>query len=233
MKTTNRKSPSSSHSRALSPAEIRPLIMAAREAWIFQGSAIPFDDFRWENVMDAVGKSGLSTAGHEDFCKLMGHFKMAAGKDEEAFEWFFKDGKNSERQVAWKIADTLAKHLWLAHSTPEQITAATTSSRLRKGLLTRKAALQDHPEGPFGFESLQTVIRGKISQPSFQLGTDIAASLVTKIQLRDLLGILFTLRNRISEREGRGLIADRNKSQKESRPAPKAEPTRSTGSNFA
>lgn len=232
MKTTSRKSSPSSHSRSLSPAEIRPLIMAAREAWVFQGSLVSFDDFRQENVMDAVGKSGLSSASHDEFCKLMGHFKMAAGKDDEALEWFIKDGKNSERQVAWKIADTLSKHLWLAHATPEEIAASTPSSRLRKGLLERKASLQDHADGPFGFESLQTVIRGKISDPNFQLGADIAASLVTKIQLRDLLGILFTLRNRISEREGRGLTSERNKIQSESGPNPKPEPARSPGFNF-
>jgi hypothetical protein len=197
----------------ISPEEIQPLIMAAREAWQFQGAVIPFDDFRAEEVMAAVGRPGLTACDHGHICDLMGHFKLAAGNDEEAMEWFLKGGKNSERQLAWAIEKILAAHLHLAHTTPEEI-AATTSPRSLKRRLAKFAALQDHAEGPITFDYLLAIVRDKTRRPDLTLGADLAASLAERCTMNQLLWIRNSLVNRIAEREGSGLASERNKSQR-------------------
>jgi hypothetical protein len=197
----------------ISTEEIRPLIMAARDAWQFQGSPGSFDDFRAEEVMTAVGRPGLSSCDHDHFCDLMGHFKLAAGRDDEAMEWFLKGGKNSERQLAWAISQILSAHLALAHATPEQI-AATTSPRSLKRRLEKFAALKDHPEGPISFDYLVSIVRDKTRRQDLTLGVDLAASLAERCTVPQLVWIRNTLVNRIAEREGSGLTENRNKSQR-------------------
>jgi hypothetical protein len=193
--------------------EIQPLIMAAREAWEYQDPGISFDDFRREEVMAAVGRDGLTACDHCHFCDLMGHFKTAAGKDDEALHWFLKGAKNAERQIAWSIAEILAKHIALAQSTVENLTATTPPRRLKK-LLAARESLLDHPEGPLNFNDVLTIVRGKTRRQDLTLGEDLAKSLAERCDKLQLAQIRFTLINRISEREGRGLTADRNKSQR-------------------
>jgi hypothetical protein len=212
-KTTTRKPAALKVRGNISTDEIRPLIMAAREAWQFQGSEISFDDFRAEEVMAAVGRPGLSACDHSHFCDLMGHFKLASGRDDEAMEWFLKGGKNSERQIGWAISKILSEHLLLAHTTPEQI-AATTSPRSLKRRLAKFAALQDHAEGPVTYDYLLAIVRDKTRRPDLTLGTDLAISLAERCTMQQLLWIRNTLVNRIAEREGSGLSSARNKSQR-------------------
>lgn len=212
-KTATRKPAAKKVRGNISAEEIRPLIMAAREAWQFQGAVISFDDFRAEEVMAAVGRPGLSACDHNHFCDLMGHFKLAAGRDDEAMEWFLKGGKNSERQLAWAISQILADHLLLAHTTPEQI-AETTSPRSLKRRLAKFAALQDHAEGPITYDYLVSIVRDKTRRPDLTLGPDLAASLAERCTVQQLLWIRNTLVNRIAEREGSGLASERNKSQR-------------------
>lgn len=197
----------------ISPEEIKPLIMAAREAWTYQGEGIPFDDFRAESVMAAVGRPGLTACDHEHFCDLMGHFKLAAGHDAEAMEWFLKGGKNSERQLAWSIAQILAAHTFLAHATVDQVAAATTA-RSRSRRLAKRLALHDHAEGPITYDYLVSIVRDKTRRPDLTLGTDLAASLAERCTMQQLIWIRNSLVNRIAAREGSGLAQGRNKSQR-------------------
>lgn len=193
--------------------EIRPLIMAAREAFLVQDPGISFDEWRREEVHAAVGRDGLSACDHHHFCDLMGHFKTAAGKDDEALDWFLKGSKNPERQIAWSIAQILADHIALAHATVEGLTA-TTPPRKLKGLLTAREAILDHPDGPLNFGDLLTIVRGKTRRPNLTLDADLAKSLTDRCDKLQLAQIRFTLVNRRNEREGRGHTCDRNKSQK-------------------
>lgn len=196
----------------ISPEEIQPLIMAALEAHAYQAPGIPFNEWRREEVMAAVGRDGLTACDHDHFCDLMGHFKTGAGKDDEALTWFLKGSKNTERQIAWSIAETLAAHIALAHATAEQI-AATTPPRQLKRRLERHAALLDHPEGPLSFDYLVSIVRDKTRRQDLTLTADLKTSLAERCTAGQLAQIRFTLVNRIAEREGRGNTCDRNKSQ--------------------
>lgn len=196
----------------ISPEEIQPLIMAALEAYAVQSPGISFNEWRSEEVMAAVGRPGLTACDHGHFCDLMGHFKTGAGKDDEALTWYLKGSKDTERQIAWSIAGLLSAHITLAHSTVAQI-AATTPPRQLKRRLERHAALLDHPEGPISFDYLVSIVRDKTRRPDLTLTADLQTSLAERCNAAQLAQIRFTLINRISEREGRGHTADRNRSQ--------------------
>lgn len=196
----------------ISPEEIQPLIMAALEAYAVQNPGISFDEWRSEEVMAAVGRPGLTACDHGHFCDLMGYFKTAAGKEDEALTWFLKGSKNTERQIAWSIAATLAAHIALAHATVEQITATTPPRQLKRHL-ERHAALLDHPDGPLSFDYLVSIVRDKTRRPDLTLSADLKTSLAERCTAGQLAQIRFTLVNRIAEREGRGLMINRNRSQ--------------------
>ena len=197
----------------ISPEEIQPLFMAAREAWIYQNPGISFDEWRAEEVVSAVGRAGITACDHHHFCDLMGHFKLAAGLDDEAMHWFIRGGKNSERQLAWAIAKILADHLFLAHATVEQITT-TTSPRALKRRLAKRESLADHALGPINYDYLVSIVRDKTRRPDLTLGEDLASSLAERCTITQLLWIRNTLVNRIAEREGTGLSSHRNRSQR-------------------
>lgn len=189
------------------------LIMLASEAFKLQNPGISFDDWRHEQVMDAVQKTGLTACDQEHYSDLMGHLLTAAGRDAEALEWFMKNNRNPERQLAWKISKALADHTFLAHANIEQVIAATSPRSLRRRLAKREA-LQDHADGPITYDYLVSIVRDKTRRPSLTLSTDLAVSLAERCSLQELYQILYTLNNRIAEREGQGLISDRNKSQR-------------------
>ena len=189
------------------------LIMVSTEAFKLQNPGCSFDDFRHDEVMSAVGKPGLSACSQEHYSDLMGHFLTAAGKDDEALGWFMKSGKNGERQLAWKIAKALADHTFLAHATVEHVAAATAPRSLKRRLAKREA-LRDHADGPITYDYLVSIVRDKTRRPTLTIGQDLAASLADRCDLKQLSQILYTLNNRIAEREGAGLIQDRNKFQK-------------------
>lgn len=196
----------------ISAKEINMLIQAALEAHAYQAPGISFDEWRAEEVKAAVARDGITACDHDHFCDLIGYFCMGAGKDDEALAWFLKGSKNTERQIAWSIADTLAKHIALAHSTVEDLTAATPPRRL-KTLLAAREAILDHPEGPLNFGDLLTIVRGKTRRPTLTLDVDLATSLADRCDKIQLAQIRFTLVNRRNEREGRGNTSDRNRSQ--------------------
>jgi hypothetical protein len=193
--------------------EIRPLIMVSRAAFLTQDPGIGYDSWRREEVFAAVGRLGLSKCDHEHFCDLMGHFLTAAGKEDQALEWYLKGSKNPERQIAWSIAKILSDHIALAHSSVEALMESTPPRKL-KSLLAARAAILDHPEGPLNFGDMLTIVRGKTRRPTLTLDADLAVSLAARCDKLQLALIRFTLVNRRNEREGRGHTSDRNKSQK-------------------
>jgi hypothetical protein len=216
MKTTPKKAtskPVATKPRGnLTPKQKQILVMLASEGFKLQNPDISFDDWRHEQVMDAVQKPGLTACNQEHYSDLMGHFLTAAGRDAEALAWFMKNGKNPERQLAWKISKVLADHTFLAHSTVEQVTAATAPRSLRRRLAKREA-LQDHADGPITYDYLVSIVRDKTRRQSLTLTSDLATSLADRCNIVELYQILYTLNNRIAEREGRGRISDRNRSQ--------------------
>lgn len=204
----------------ISAHELKMLIMAAREAYLIQDPGVTFDDWRAEQVQEAVNRPGLTACDHQHFCDLMGRFKTASGKEDEALAWYLKGGKNTERQMAWSIVEILTAHISLAYSTVEQITAATPPRALPRRL-ARHEAILDHAEGALSYGYLFALIRAKTRRPDLDLiESDLKAILAERCTLTQLIGIRNTLVNRINEREGLGQTSDRNRSQKS--PAAKA-----------
>ena len=196
----------------ISPEEIQPLIMAAREAYAVQNPGIGFDEWRAEEVMAAVARPGLTACDHGHFCDLMGYFKTAAGKDDEALNWFLKGSKNTERQIAWSIADLLAKHIALARTSYDNLAAQFSGGKLNRMIAARESIL-DHPEGLLSFDYLVAIVRDKTRRADLTLTADLKNSLAERCTASQLAQIRFTLVNRIAEREGRGNTSDRNRSQ--------------------
>ena len=135
----------------ISANEIKSLIMAAREAYSAQDPGITFDEWRADEVMAAVNKTGITACDHSHYCDLMGHFKTGAGKDGEALGWYLKGSKNTERQIAWSIAETLAAHIALAHSTVEQVKATTPPRQLNRRLEHRAQQIEFTVDGGRGY----------------------------------------------------------------------------------
>jgi hypothetical protein len=120
----------------MTPAEIKPLLFHARQAFDVQADAGLIDDgetfntWRHAQVMAAVGKPGLTACSHEDFRPLRGHFLTLAGRDAAAFKDHVTSGKPTDhaepgdtfearRELAWTIAQALNAHLHLAQTTIE------------------------------------------------------------------------------------------------------------------
>ncbi|MDP3850491.1 MAG: hypothetical protein Q8Q59_08315 [Luteolibacter sp.] len=121
----------------MKPAEITPLVIAARKAFDvqdraglveFQGSdAKRFDAWRHQQCMDAVEKPGITSCNHGDFQPLLAHFQTLAGDDDAAFRSLMKTGKPTDhaapgdthearRILVHQIADALAVHHHLSSS---------------------------------------------------------------------------------------------------------------------
>ena len=150
MKTTSKTSRSSASEPALSssggkrgnmkPAEIKPLVIAARKAFDRQSEAglvddgETFDSWRHRQCMEAVGKPGITACNHGDFQPLLAHFQTLAGDDSAAFRSLMKTGKPTDhaapgdsfevrRQIAKSIADHLLFHIHIATSSIDQLIA--------------------------------------------------------------------------------------------------------------
>lgn len=198
-------------SGSLTPAETQPLIMAAREAYRRQDPDLPFNDWRHEQVMIAVGLPGFTACRSENFCDLMGHFKTLAGQEDQAMYWYCRSKGNHARRLAWSIMNRLDRHQWLATASSDDLCRSTSPRRIQ-ALMDRQAALLDHSEGPIGPDYLRTIIRAVTVRPSLVID-DLHTFLTTNLDVADLIRVRNTLVNRISEREGVGLTSNRNKSQ--------------------
>lgn len=124
----------------MKPAEIKPLLFHARNAYDVQLAAgliepgETFDKWRHAQCLVTVGKPGLTACNHEDFRPLRAHFLTLAGRDADAFRDYLSSGKPTDhaapgdtfearRQLAHSIAETLAAHAHLAESTIDQLVA--------------------------------------------------------------------------------------------------------------
>lgn len=154
-KTTSRRSsahrgqPVKTHGAAglMGAKEKKMLAIVARQAFTHQTAlqrvepGQSFDDWRHEQVMDHVGKSGLRECSHGDFRPLFAWFLQLAGKDDKAFAVRLKTGKATEgaapgdtrearEKIVHQIRCRLAVHIQLHDRTwPELLDLWTASSK--------------------------------------------------------------------------------------------------------
>jgi hypothetical protein len=124
----------------MKPAEIRPLVMAARKAFDVQtkaglvDSSDTFDSWRHQQCMDAVGKPGITACDHKDFRPLLAWFQTLSGADDAAFGNLMKSGRPTDhaapgdthearRTIAHTIAQRLAEHIHLTETDAEHLLA--------------------------------------------------------------------------------------------------------------
>lgn len=124
----------------MKPAEIKPLVMAARKAYDRQCEAglvedgETFDAWRHRHCMEAVGRPGITACNHEDFRPLLAHFQTLSGDDAAAFTNLMKTGKPTDhaaagdtfearRILAHQIAERLADHIHLAETSHDDLLA--------------------------------------------------------------------------------------------------------------
>jgi hypothetical protein len=183
----------------MTPAEIKPLVFAARKAFDRQSEAglldddESFDAWRHRQCMAAVGKPGITACNHGDFQPLIAHFQTLAGDDAAAFRSLMKTGKPTDhaapgdthearRIIAYQIAQALAAHL--------------------------------SNGGKIGIGYLIYITRQKTRRPDLQLGSDWQAGLAERCTAVQLAQIRNTVINRIAAADGVGCASIRNKSQR-------------------
>ena len=215
----------------LKPAEIKPLVMAARKAFDVQkkwgniDAVDTFDTWRREQCLAAVSQPGITACSHEDYRPLLAHFQVLSGDDSAAFSSAMAGGKSSDhaasgdtreerRHAAHIIANLLAAHAFRASCPMADLCA---SDRLRR------ASFEAKGKSPIGVGYMIWLVRGKTQRPALTLGADWKSGLADRCTANQLRQILYTLTNRINALEGVTTSKTRNKSQ---RAAPPPEPDR-------
>jgi hypothetical protein len=196
MTTTIMKSKSNTIGGNLKPAEIKPLIMAARAAYDRQlelGLIDRCDDFNsWRHAQTdaAVGKPGFSACVHADYRPLMAHFKILSGDDASAFEDLMHTGRAGRTP-----GDTHEERRIIAHHIAQ--------------------AIREHQlgGGKIGVGYVVAIARHKTRRPDLTLTGDLQAALADRCTVTQLTQIRSTIINRIDAAEGRGDPAHRNRSQ--------------------
>lgn len=178
----------------MKPAEIKPLVMAAKAAFDFQthlGNVDgDFNTWRHQQCMAAVAKGGITACDHDDYRPLMAHFQILAGRDENAFQNLTTTGRAGNIP-----GDTHEARRNLAHLILEAVKA---SSEIHEGYVV-------------------WLVRQKTRRPDLQLGKDLSTGLADRCTVKQLTQIRDTIVNRIAAKEGFGSPATRNKSQKSPR----------------
>ncbi len=206
----------------LKPAEIRPLVMAARKAFDLQkkwgniDALVTFDTWRREQCLEAVSQPGITACSHEDYRPLLAHFQVLSGDDSAAFSSAMAGGKSSDyaasgdtreerRHTAHLIADLLAAHDFRATAPVADLCESDSLRRL---------AIDAKGKAPIGVGYLIWLVRGKTQRPTLTLGADWLSGLAERCTANQLRQIFHTLTNRINSLEGIGSAKTRNKSQR-------------------
>jgi hypothetical protein len=180
----------------MKPAEIKPLIIAAKAAFDKQSEHglvdTDFNTWRHEQVMAAVGRPGLSACDHADYRPLMAHFKILSGDDAGAFQDLMHTGPASGHSGP---DDTHEERRIIAH----HIVQAIREHQAAGGTLT------------LGY--VVALARHKTRRPDLTLKGDFQAALADRCTVRQLAQIRSTIINRIAAAEGRGDASTRNRSQ--------------------
>lgn len=181
----------------LTREETTNLVLQAREAFDYQSArgriepGMNFDEWRRYQVMDSVGKPGISKIARPDWKTVKAHFLNLSGRDDEAFTLLNQTGQKSYRPV--NGGDT-----W---ETCEQYAAL-----VRQAITTHRAAAVTHPKGHIHEGWFLAAARQRTAKPTLTMAT-----LAERLDPHTLHGLLSHLRNHIALREGRDVPELRKK----------------------
>ncbi len=184
--------------KPLSKNQLITLNILIKEAWSFQERQYATDglnltEWRHEQVQKLLGKPGLSACVNMDYRKLKSHFELMAGKGN--FNNIILAGtptRASAPQDTYQNRQTKVKLIF--------------DSLLDHG---RRMAMAGRAEECITAPYVEAIARAKFKLPQADLHK------LTAMQLDQLL---YTVRNRITAKEGRGDTKNRNKSQTKKRP---------------
>jgi hypothetical protein len=93
--------------RALSPRQIKELILLAREAYglEFPPSGLEFDDWRHRQTMMVVERGGFTQCVNEDYLPLKSHFLKLVGRESESEQAQIKHETEPRQWAKWKLQD--------------------------------------------------------------------------------------------------------------------------------
>lgn len=193
----------------LTREETTNLVLQAREAFDHQnrlGRIEPgqsFDDWRHDQVMDAVGVPGISKIARSEWRKVKAHFLALSGRDDEAFKLLNQTGVKTYRPASpddtWESSEAYVAHI-------------------RTALANHAQATVTHPKGHIHAGWFLAAARQRTGKPTLILDT-----LAERLDAETLCGLLSHLRNHIATREGR---ADTD------RRAPRSYPKKSDPGDF-
>lgn len=191
----------------LTKAETTNLILQATEAFHYQtvlGNIEPgtrFDDWRRDQVMDRVGKAGISKIVRDDFRNVKALFLELSGREDEAFALLLKTGPKNDRpdetSNTWESAEAYVAHIHQAladHATFPAERLVGSKGHIHPGWLIAAA-------------------RQRTGKPTLTMQT-----LAERLDPQTLHGLLSHLKSHINLREGRADL-DRRSPRSYSKPA--------------
>lgn len=189
----------------LKPDSRQKLAINARQAFDYQRDlgniedGVTFNDWRHDQVMEVVGKPGISACNGGDFRPVMAHFLALAGKDAEAFRQHMQTGPVKDSSPADDTHE--AREQWLA---------------LLRAEIASHVALGELGEVNVPIEALDywRAIRAAggpirngyacaIASNKFGIFKTGFDQLHTRLTAKQLEQLFYTVRNRILSREGR------------------------------
>ncbi|MEI6605127.1 MAG: hypothetical protein WCP35_07445 [Verrucomicrobiota bacterium] len=189
----------------LSKKQLTCLVTEANKTWRQQSNmgliAETFAEWRHAQVYAQVRREGLSKCQSSHYLKLLDHFRSMRGEKTRG-AWSGgqrrqsrEGGDTAERrdQVIHHIAAELGRHAAVVEDPKTMAESVCAAHATMKG-------------GVIGEEYLMAIARGK--NPGQSL---VDVGCLIKLPASRLEQLLYTLRNRIAAREGRGVAAKRNK----------------------
>lgn len=188
------------------------IAQTARQAWDIQVRAgftdgLTYDEWRHAEQAKACGTSSLRAATNNHYRPLMAHFLTLAGKDVPAFRLYVKTGRATGHG---DVEDTHENRETQRHLIMAEIIAHGHRCDASFRHATYDPKLADHAASLGGIITAAYVL--KIAQGKCR-GRGI-----NSLTAPQLAQVLYTAKNRIAAREGRGATANRNQKQRKTTP---------------
>lgn len=191
--------------KPLSAAQLKALVIEAGKTHraLSRMSLVTdtFEDWRHAEVYKTVRREGLSQCSSSHYRKLLTHFRSLRGESTKGAEggnkWSHEGGDTQQRreQLMALLANELGQHARRIDKPMTEAESLAAAHAIQKG-------------GAIGEDYLMAIARAK--NPAHTLH-DVGC--LIKLPASRLEHLLFTLRNRIAAREGRGGSKGRNKGQ--------------------